>query len=217
MKHWSRKKKLLLCIPILLISLFFIASISQWGSPTPEIALRRMEKRQLIGPSEIIAAIDTNNVDNCHMILGESEYGYTVFLYFDSVDLDSGNLYYFPKAEQVTICCTGYNNVYGDGGKELPIYVFPENTLYPEAWISLTISGGEETHTYEMVGHLMDSTFYCFPIQITDMPIEDYYLLNHALNQEYDNIILSGTVEIQIDFYDHSGNLLDTYSKTVTK
>ena len=217
MKKWSRKKKLLLCILIFLISLFFIASITQWHSPTPEIALRRMEKRQLIGPSEIITTIDTNNVDNCHMIWGESEHGYTVFLYFDTVDLDSGNLYYFPKSEQVTICCTGYNNVYEDGSKELPIYVFRENTIYPEAWISLTISSGEETHTYEMVGHPMDSIFYCFPIQITDMPFEDYYLLNQALNKEYDNIILTGTVEIQIDFYDNSGNLVDTYSKTVTK
>lgn len=217
MKNWPRKRKLALALLMLFVSTGIIFSLSNWASPTPEIAFRRAEKRRLIGPSEIITTIHTNNTDDCHVILGASDYGYTIFHYFEAMEFDEGNLHYFPKTEQVTICCAGYNNVYEDGSKVLPIYVFPENTVYPEAWISLTISSGEETHTYKMVGHPMDSIFYFFPIQITDMPFEDYYLLNQALNKEYDNIILTGTVEIQIDFYDNSGNLVDIYSKIVTK
>ena len=79
MKNWSRKKKLLLCIPILLVSLFFIASITQWPSPTLEIAIRRKEKQQLVGPGVMIEQLDFVGSSWDHLILSRTEHGYTTY------------------------------------------------------------------------------------------------------------------------------------------
>lgn len=217
MKNWSRMQKLMLCVLILLISLFFIGSISNWPSPTPEIALRRQETQQLIGPAEIITTLEYENADGYHILLGKSDQGYTTFEYFDSVPLDESNLHYFPKAQDATLFCTEYVHTDQAGLRQLPIYLFPENRAAVAAKMTLTISTAEASGTYHLDGQRPDSSFYLFSLPVDDLEAEFFWLLQQALTGAYSEYVLTGTVEIEIEFFDASGNLIDTYSETVTK
>lgn len=216
MKNWSRKKKLILCSMILIASVLFIASISSWRSPSLKIAIRRAEKQQLVGPSEIISTMDFQFSPWDHLVLGKTEHGLITFEYGDDLGWDKGDLNYYPKSEDCTLFCTEY--WYRDEEEEwLPIFLFPENQRSAEAKLSLNITVEEVTQSYQLDGDKKDSSFYLFRLPIPELGGKHFWLLQQALTGAYSEYVLTGTVEIQIDYYDHSGNLIDTYSKTVTK
>ena len=213
MKKWSRKKKLLLCSVILLISLYFIASIMNWPSPTLEIAIARKEKQQLVGPSEIIGQLE---YDYGQIYLGKTEHGYITYEYIDDLGWDSGELRYFPKESKVTLICPDFL-LLTDSEQWLPIFAFPYNARAYSAEMTISLSGIEEIGAYELKGVKQDGGFLLFPLPAEELDAEHFWLLQQSITNSYQEIVLTGTVEIQIDFYDHSGNLVDTYSKTVTK
>ena len=217
MKNWPRRRKFLLCLVLLLIARLTALLIHGWQSPTPEIALRRMEKQQLIGPTEMITTLHTGNTDGCHVILGRSEHGYTLFQYYDYGTPDSGNLFYFPKTEKATVFSTTSRNVYQDGRQELPIYLFPEGISSVIAAMTLTISNPEGTQTVTLEGQRPDSSFYLFHLPVEDMDSGLLRLVEWALSKEPSGYEFSGTVELRVEFFNTSGEIVDTYSQTITK
>lgn len=213
MKKWSRKKKLLLCSVILLISLFFIASITNWPSPTLEIAIARKEKQQLVGPSEIIGQLE---YDYGQIYLGKTDHGFITYEYIDDLGWDHGELRYFPKENTATIFCTDFLLWY-DQERWLPIIVFPQNSKTASATLSLTVVGSEAQESYQLESSRQEGGYCLFSLPLENNSGEVFWLLQQAITGSWQEYVLTGTVEIQIDFYDHSGNLVDTYSKTVTK
>jgi hypothetical protein len=216
MKNWSRKRKLILCVIILLISLFFIASITVWPSPTLQMAIRRAEKQMLIGPSEIIDILDFTFSNWDHLILGETKYGHITYEYQDGLDWDNGYLRYFEKTDTATVFTTDYP-YRTDDDQWLPIIAFPENDKSVSAMLTLSISGIESSKDIQLETHKKDTGYFLFTLPTDDLDTELYWLLQQAISGSWQEYVLTGTVEIQIDFFDRSGNLVDTYSKTVTK
>ena len=141
MKNWSRKRKLFLCILLLLISLFFIGIITEWPSPTLEIAIRRKEKQQLIGPSEIIGQLDYNYYSDGHLILGKTDNGWITYEYIEDLGWDSGELRFFPEEETATTFCTDFC-ILLDGKVVLPIFVIPQIQDTASAKMTLPVSAG---------------------------------------------------------------------------
>lgn len=216
MKNWSRKRKLMLCTILLIVSVLFIASLSNLHSPTLEIAVRRAEKQQLVGPARIIAAMDFDNSPWDHLVLGQTEYGCITYEYRDDLGWDKGDLNYYPKDQEVALFCTEY--WYRTGDEEwLPIFLFPERQNSAKANLNLNITIEGESKTYQLEGERKDSSYYLFSLPTEEMGGKHFWLLQQALTGAYSEYVLSGTVEIQINYYDVSGNLTDTYSKTVTK
>ena len=218
MKNWSRKKKLLLCIPILLISLFFIASISEWPSPTLEIAIRRKEKQQLIGPSEIIEKLDFAGSSWDHLILSRTEHGYTTYEYQDGLGWDNGYLRYFEETPVATMFTTDYRYKQARGLPIIPIFLFPENQTAHSARMFLTIQGAESSASFNQLSYREPGSGFMFSLPAgSELESECYWLLQQAISGAWQEYVLTGTVEIQVNLYDRQGNLVDTYSKTVTK
>ena len=213
MKKLSRKKKLLLCTVLLLISLFFITSITNWPSPTLEIAIARKEKQQLVGPSEIIGQLE---YDYGQIYLGKTDYGFTTFEYTEDLGWDHGELRYFPKDDTATVFCTDFLLWY-DNERWLPVMVFPQNSKSASASMSLSVIGSESQQDYQLEATIQDGGYYLFSLPLEDHSGELFWLIQHAITGSWQEYVVTGTVEIQIDFYDHSGNLVDTYTKTVTK
>ena len=213
MKKLSRKKKLLLCTVLLLISLFFITSITNWPSPTLEIAIARKEKQQLVGPSEIIGQLE---YDYGQIYLGKTDYGFTTFEYTEDLGWDHGELRYFPKDDTATVFCTDFLLWY-DNEHWLPVMVFPQNSKSASASMSLSVIGSESQQDYQLEATIQDGGYYLFSLPLEDHSGELFWLIQHAITGSWQEYVVTGTVEIQIDFYDHSGNLVDTYTKTVTK
>lgn len=216
MKKRPSKRKLALCFLILFASLFCILSMSQWPSPTLEIAIRRQEKQQLIGPADIIGVMDFEFSPWDHLVVGQTEHGCITYEYRDDLGWDNGNLRYFEKTEQATLFCSDY--WYRTDDEEwLPIFLFPEKQNSVQANMDLTITIDGETKTYQLDGTRKDSSFYLFSLPVEGMGGNHYWLLQQALTGSYSEYVLTGTVDISIEFYDISGNLTDTYNRTVTK
>ena len=216
MKNWSRKRKLILCVVILLISLFFITSITEWPSPTLQIAIARAEKQMLIGPSEIIDKLDFEYSSWDHLVLGETQYGYITYEYQDGLGWDNGYLRYFEKTDTATAFTTDYP-YHTDNDQWLPIIVIPENTKSTSAKLTLAINGIESSRDIQLEADQSETGYFLFALPTRDLDAELYWLLQQAISGSWQEYVLTGTVEIQINFYDRSGTLVDTYSKTVTK
>ena len=213
MKNLTRKRKLILCVIILVISLFFINSISEWPSPTLETAIAKKEKQQLIGPSEIIGCIE---YDYGLVYLGKTDHGFITYEYIDDLGWDHGELRYFPKENTATVFCTDFLLWY-DQERWLPILVFPQNSKAASATLSLTVVGSEAQESYQLESSRQEGGYCLFSLPLEDNSGEVFWLLQQAITGSWQEYVLTGTVDIRIDFYDHSGNLVDTYSKTVTK
>ena len=218
MKNWSRKKKLLFCVPILLISLFFIVSITQWPSPTLEIAIRRKEKQQLVGPGVIIEQLDFVGSSWDHLILSRTDHGYTTYEYQDGLGWDNGNLRYFEETPVATMFTTDYSYDQASGAPWLPIFLFPENPTAYSARMFLTVQGAESSASFNQLSYLEPGSGFLFSLPTgKELESECYWLLQQAITGAWQEYMLTGTVEIQVNLYDRQGNLVDTYSKTVTK
>ena len=213
MSSWSRKKKLLLLVPILLISLFFIASISSWPSPTLEIAIRRKEKQQLVGPSQIVGQLE---YDYGKIYLGKTKHGYITYEYIADLGWDSAELRYFPKEEQATLFCPDFL-LWTDNEQRLPIFVFTDFQKALSSEMTISITGTEASEVYRLNGEKQEGGYFLFSLPGAELGPECFWLLQQSISNACQEYVLTGTVEIRIDFYDHSGSLIDTYSKTVTK
>lgn len=213
MKNWSRKKKLLFCIPILLISLFIIASIMNWPSPTLEIAIRRKEKQQLVGPSELIGSL---KYDYGVIHIGKTAKGWITYEYIDDLGWDSGELRYFAEEDNVPMFCPDFL-LWTQGRQWLPIFVLPAKATAVDAEMTISVTGLETDGVYTLTGEKMEGGYFQFSLPAEELDAEHFWLLQQSITNSYQEYVLTGTVEIQIDFYDRSGNLVDTYSKSVTK
>lgn len=216
MKNWPRNRKLLFFTLLLLISLFFITSVSNWPSPTLEIAIHRAEKQRLVGPSEILSVMDFEFSPWDHLVLGKTEHGFITYEYGDDLGWDNGDLNYYPREKDGTLFCTEY--WYRTGEEEwLPIFLFPDNQRSTEAKMSISITIEGESKSYQLDGERRDSSYYLFALPIEGLGGKHFWLLQQALTGAYSEYVLTGTVEIEIEFFDISGKLIDTFTKTVTK
>lgn len=216
MKNRPRKRKLIVCIVILLISLFVITSIAECPSPTLQTAIHRAEKQMLIGPSEIIDVLDFTFSNWDHLVLGETEYGYITYEYQHGLGWDKGHLRYFEKTDAATVFTTDYP-YRTDHDQWLPIIAFPEKPKSASAKLTLFISGIDSSKDIQLEAGQSDKGYFLFKLPSEYLDTELYWLLQQAITGSWQEYVLTGTVEIQIDFYDRTGNLVDTWSKTVIK
>lgn len=216
MKKLNRKQKLALYLVILLISLFLIGSITQWPSPTLETAIRRKEKQQLIGPSEIIGHISYGYDSEDHLYLGKTEHGWITYEYIGDLGWDSAELRYFPKEEHVTMICPDFL-LRTQNSSRLPIFAFTDKSKAVSAEMTISVSGTEASGFYRLHGEKQEGGYFLFSLPGEELDTECFWLLQQSITNSYQEYILTGTVDIHIDFLDKSGNLTDTYTKTVNK
>lgn len=218
MKNWPRKRKLAVCLVVLLLSLFLIGSIANLPSPTLQIAIHRAEKQMLIGPSEIMDKLDFEYSSWDHLILGKTKYGYTTYEYQDGLGWDNGYLRYFEKTPVATVFTTDYLYEQTSGLPQLPIFLFPESLKGSDAQMTLTVTGMESSDTFRIGSRKEPEGYFLFMLPGgPELKTEYFWLIQQSISNAWQEYDLTGTVEIQIDFFDRSGNLVDTWSKTVTK
>ena len=139
MKNWTRKKKLTVWLLVLAVSIGLLCISSNYPSPTAEIAFRRAEKENLVGPAEILEILDFADSRYDHLLVAQSDYGYTFYEWQDSdKDYSHARLAYQPKSERVTLYCTlqGYESLY-TGREWLPIFAFADHPAAVSARLTL--------------------------------------------------------------------------------
>ncbi|MBQ7801120.1 MAG: hypothetical protein IJ375_02210 [Oscillospiraceae bacterium] len=130
---------------ILLVAVTFYVSI---GAPTltEELAFRRAEKAELIGPSDILFNEDVKNYDYQHLILAETDYGVITYV---SDETWSPDLCYTEKTGDITVVAAPkgpFNWGYFNFEVRLPVFVVDDVPEAIRAELELHIEGTYVIH-----------------------------------------------------------------------
>lgn len=195
---------------VFLLSLGVIFALT--GSPilTAEMVFRMKEKQNLIGPAHIMGVIDFTDDRYDHLLIGQSEYGYTFFEWNDR-DPDDGVLSYQPKSKGATLYCTRYSyNAMRSGQEYLPIFVFTDRPAFIARLVLTTIQDGE-TVTYPLAAERNGDGYFYFIWPTNNLRSRDFWLVQQLITGEYRNYILDGSAQATLELYDMDGKLLDTF------
>lgn len=200
---------------VLVLSITFLWLSANGPSSSAEMAFRRKEKQNLIGPAEIFAEINFYYGTYDCMMIGRSEYGYTFYEYRDAA-LDDGKLTYVPKKEGATLYCT-YNR-YGSeryGQDWLPIFALVDTPKAHTARLILTTTDevGETVH-YPLAAQRNAAGYFLFSWHTGNLRHEDYWLVQQLIARQHTAYILDGSAQATLELYDANGNLLETYHFT---
>ena len=207
MRNWSRKKKILFWLAILLICATFLYAISG-HSPSPEMAMRRLEKQNLIGPSQIIGreVIEPSDYSNStEMIIGTSEYGYTVFSWSGNNWDNTGYLKYSPKENGVTLVLPlrrHFTTIYG--GYLCPIILFTENGDGSSARLSLNFDLHDDKFTCITEAQRTNEGYFLFLLSSEQQPMASINALMTVLG------FTDGVMDATLELYDYDGTLIST-------
>ena len=220
MKNWSRKKKLAVWLVVLIITSVMIMCATDFPSPTPKIAMRRAEKRALIGPCEIIGNdyINTAYDFDYMALIGQSAYGYTLFEYTQaSAYYDQGSLRYYEKQDGFTLFGSAAGVRYAASDTVHPLWVFPPISTARRAVLTLTcdytLKGESYEHTYTLEAQRSENGYFLFLWDYSDE--EDRlaldYLFDRINGKQYVSHFQFATATLEL--YDSNGQLIDTLYK----
>ena len=220
MKNRSRKKKLALWLLVLLVAMALLICSMDFPAPTPTIALRRAEKRALVGPCQIIGNdyIKTAYDFDYLALIGQSQYGYTLFEYMQaSAYYDQGILSYYEKQDGFSLFGSSGEVRYAASDTVHPLWVFPPVSAANRAVLTLTCSynleGKAYEHTYTLEAQRSEGGYFLF---LWDYSNEEDrlaldYLFDRINGKQYTSHFQFATATLEL--YDGNGQLLDTLSK----
>lgn len=211
MSNGRHFRRIGIALLVLVLSLGILCLLSGFPSISAEMAFRRKEKQNMIGPAEILAALDFSHSGYDHILIGESAYGYTFFEYSD-FDLDDGTLTYVPKNGRTTLYCT--KDMYGSAdfsASWLPIFAFTEQNAAVIAKLTLRTTQNGESVDYFLESTKQQEGYFMFQWKTIDLRSYDYWLVQQMIAGQYREYVLDGTAQATLELYDKNGNLLETF------
>ena len=211
MNKRKRIRNTILYALLLLLSCIGILSAANTPALTPEIALRRMEKAQLIGPCQIIDRLQFGEDRYGHIWLGKSSHGYTVMEYDESF-LDKAKVTYIPKKGHATLFCT-----YGYYPTEsyrsfLPIFCFVDHITFPNARLTVTVDRSGTSHSFILNATKENADYLLFRLMADDLMSEDFWLIQQAVANQHTNYVIDGSVSILLELCDKQGLVQESYN-----
>ena len=204
-------RKIGIWLLIFLLSICVICAVSQSSSLTAEIAFRRKEKQNLIGPAEFVEILDFEDNRYDHLLIGKSDYGYTFFEWNDR-DPDDGVLSYQPKAKGATLFCTEYNyqdTYYGQGW--LPIFAFVDPPAAYTARLTLAITTKHGESTYLLEAQRSQQGYFLFRWDTPNLKAQEFWVVQQLIAGNYMGYVEAGTATATLEVYDRDGVLIQTY------
>lgn len=211
MNNRKKLRKIGIWLLVLVLSVTYLWCVAKRPSATAEMAFRSQERRNLIGPAKIISVIDFSHGGYDHIMIGQSQYGYTFYEYQDAA-LDNGVMTYVPKNEGATLYCT--KEMYGSETYSLhwtPIFAFTDHPNAVTARLILQTTQNGETVTYPLASMKNADGYFLFSLVTLDMRGEDYWLLQQLIAGQHTGYILEGTAQATLELYDKNGVLIETY------
>ena len=211
----SRRKRIFrIILHISLILVWLLVVYLGMGAPsfTAEMAMRRHEAAQWVGPSKIIARGETGEK---LLLIGETDYGYCVYEYRSGFGkMDSGYLTYITK-DDPRICFMHHALVYG-GMDVFSVYSISEVPGAVNARLTLESQVTDETEytlTQTAQAELQDGVYFRFEIDMgeVDMRVSqawNLWLMGESWHSKY----VQGTM--RLEYFDREGNLIATQEAT---
>lgn len=206
-------RKIVIWLLIFLLSNAVLYVLSDAPSPNAKIAFRRQEKQNLIGSAEIVEILDFEDNRFDHLLIAQSDFGYTFYEWNDH-NWDDGVLTYQKKAKGATLYCTEYNYqdmYYGEGW--LPIFAFTDHAA-ASAKLTLVTTHGDKTATYPMEATRSDAGYFLFFWERNGVRDLDFWLVQQLITGAYNNYVLDGTARATLELYNSKEELLEIYQFT---
>ena len=127
---------------------FFLYVLLECPAFTPELKFRRMEKAELVGPSQILTSMDQEAIGYDHLILAETAEAVILFQSSDN-PWDQGRLTYREKTAPVTVMTVPglyFWHPYEDP-IDLPVFVFHDEPSAVRAELELEFGDGMKWYT----------------------------------------------------------------------
>lgn len=207
-------RKIGIWLLIFLLSNAVLYALSDSPSLTAEIAFRRKEKQNLVGPAEIVEVLDFEDNRYDHLLIGRSEYGYTFFEWNDR-DPDDGLLTYQPKAKGAALFCTEYSYqdiYYGQGW--LPIFAFVDTPAAYTAKLTLAISTKHGESAYLLEAQRSQQGYFLFRWDTPNLKAQEFWVVQQLIAGNYRRYVAAGTATATLEVYDRDGTLIQTYCFT---
>ncbi len=213
MSKRQKLRKLAFWTVLLLVSSLILFCLSG-KSLTAEMAFRKYEQKNLLGPAQILGRESIRCNSYNHMIIGKSEYGYTIFAWHKE-DLwdDSPQFRYFPKQEDVTLFTPVDVGIYHDYEDSwCPIMLFCESPEATKAVLTIDMTYEGEEYYNKFGSQISSNGYFLFRLTQDQISADEIMRLSIFLSPDY---VVDGSLEITVDLYDRSGNLLGTYHPTL--
>ena len=209
----SRKQRVAGYLLGLLLAALAAYMAAGFPSLTPQMALRRAERANMIGPSAILA---TEIVDpQGRMIVGISSHGYTLYYYRPGVPYDHTAITYREKAEDITVlACTPF------GTSVIPVLIFADNSRAVRAELELDLELWQNNRhlvrTYRLEGSKNEHGYFRLDLSLVPESAGSYWEVS-AENELIFTVagILSGDshyasqpLPATVRLYDKDGNCI---------
>lgn len=213
MERRKRLRKTLVYFLVLAVSVIAIYYLSGGKSLNAEMAFRRQEKQNMVGPAQIMDVLDYEEDRYDHLLIGQSQYGYTFFEWNDQ-NPDDGVLNYQPKQEGATLYCTKYSyNAMDYQQAYLPIFAFSDHYA-ARAKLTLTTNMDGEAIQYVLEAQRSEAGYFLFRWK-TDVPRgADFWQIQQLITGEYNNYVLDSSAQAMLELFDSKGELTETYHFT---
>lgn len=149
--HSTNRKWKVLILLLVTAALFPLIWLVSGAPPlSPEMSMRREEKARFTGPATIIATEQIKAYGFDEMIIGESEYGYTLYGYSRENYASDHHLVYRAKTGNLTVIAMKDRSAImcSDFDEALPILLFDEYPAAVRAELDITY-GMEYNDEYE--------------------------------------------------------------------
>lgn len=167
----------------------------------------------MVGPAQIMDVLDFQEDRYDHLLIGQSQYGYTIFEWKDQ-NPDDGALNYQPKQDGATLYCTKYSYNAMDYQQEyLPIFAFTDHYA-ASAKLTLTTNMDGEAIQYVLEAQRSEAGYFLFRWK-TDVPRgADFYQIQQLITGEYSSYVLDTSAQAMLELFDSKGELTETYHFT---
>ncbi len=186
----------------------------EWESPTPEIAFRRKEKQQLIGPAQILTTMELPHGYYDRMMVGISKYGLSIFSWNSSNDLDEGRLRYYTIQEGITLLCPCADDRMPMGeNAQMVFFALTDHASAVEAKLTLELRYDDQTETIELATKRSEYGYFLFRLyrsQISDAT-------RSHLELSLSNYYIDGQVIGHVTLFDRQGEEIASKTMDLTK
>lgn len=217
MDKQKRIRRILAFVLITLLCLTVLYFTLDMPCFSAEMAMHREEAMHWVGPSRVIAEDEVDYFFTDHILIGETDYGYTLFEYSEQSGWRFGELNYHEKRDGVTCFTSDYSNdillSYDGEHKTLPVYAIPEDAGAVTARLTLsacyTFRGEHYQEIVTAEADLRQDTFFLFPVNVEELSVEVRGFWMQRINgREYGNISIAGSLTVEL--FDRDGNLIET-------
>ncbi len=198
----TRKLQTVFQTAAIVLSLLLLFLLSTPFCLTPESAFRHLEKRFLLGPSEILDTHTMVSPDLNRILTAKNSDGYTLFVYNAEKSYKQGQVYYFPKDGSTTLVNPPFFRLFSFQQKlAMPVFAFTDKENAVSATFHFQITDGENDWRFDLTGEKTNHGYFIFWLNQDHIDLtQGYGVLRQALFQ----------ANITITLYDQYDQIIET-------